>query len=215
MKKEKEFEWLSLSGVAELIGVHPSTVRLWSDQGKIPVHKTSGGHRRYNKAEIEVWRTNATLGDSFKPAEIFQLALRRIRTNIADGQLEQEPWSQKIEQSGREHYRESGRVLAHSLMNVLVTGERDFGADVKAIGSDYATRAVKYGLSGQEAVRAFLFFRNSIFDSIVQACQSVNMTMDIGMVNMLEMVNAFMDEILLELVGQFERISIETRGSDQ
>lgn len=32
-------EWLSLSDAAEVLGVHPSTVRLWSDKGVLPVHK--------------------------------------------------------------------------------------------------------------------------------------------------------------------------------
>ncbi len=40
-------EWLSLSDAARLLGVHPSTVRLWSDKGVLPTHRTSGGHRRY------------------------------------------------------------------------------------------------------------------------------------------------------------------------
>ena len=33
-------EWLGLSGTADLLGVHPSTVRKWSDEGKLPVHLT-------------------------------------------------------------------------------------------------------------------------------------------------------------------------------
>ena len=48
-------EWLSLSEIAELLGVHPSTVRSWSDQGRMPVHRTQGGHRRYRRSEIELW----------------------------------------------------------------------------------------------------------------------------------------------------------------
>lgn len=206
---EPKDEWLSLSGVAKMIGVHPSTIRVWSDLGKIPVHKTSGGHRRYLKSEVENWRITSTINENLKPAEIFQIAIRKIRTNIADGQLEQEPWSQKIDQSGRQHYRESGRILAYSLMNVLSKGGENFEADVQAIGFDYATRAVRYGLSGQEAVRAFLFFRNSIMDSILIASQSANMTMDDAMVKMIDIVTQFMDEILLTLVEHYERLRVE------
>lgn len=215
MRKENDDQWLSLSGVADLIGVHPSTVRVWSDQGKIPVHKTSGGHRRYLRTEIEQWRMSVNQQENLNPGEIFQLALRKIRTHIADGQLEKEPWSQKIEAGGREHYRESGRVLAHSLMNVLAGKNYDFRSDAAAIGSDYANRAARYGLSGQEAVRAFLFFRNSIFDSIVDACQSANMSMDAGMVKMLDVINSFMDQILLELVGHFETLRSDHPSVDQ
>lgn len=48
-------EWLSLSKVASILGVHPSTVRNWSDQGVLPVHRTKGGHRRYLRSEIDLW----------------------------------------------------------------------------------------------------------------------------------------------------------------
>jgi excisionase family DNA binding protein len=31
-------DWLSLSEIATELGVHPSTVRNWADQGDLPVH---------------------------------------------------------------------------------------------------------------------------------------------------------------------------------
>jgi len=45
-------EWLSLSDAAKLLACHPSTVRLWSDKGVLPTHRTSGGHRRYRRNEV-------------------------------------------------------------------------------------------------------------------------------------------------------------------
>ena len=48
-------EWLSLSEVAEMLGVHPSTVRSWADQGRLPTHRTEGGHRRFRRADVELW----------------------------------------------------------------------------------------------------------------------------------------------------------------
>ena len=52
-------EWLSLSDAAKLLGVHPSTVRLWSDKGVLPTHRTSGGHRRYRRNEVLLWAKTA------------------------------------------------------------------------------------------------------------------------------------------------------------
>lgn len=49
-------EWLSLSEVAQILGVHPSTIRNWADQGQIPVHRTKGGHRRFKQSEVELWQ---------------------------------------------------------------------------------------------------------------------------------------------------------------
>ena len=45
-------EWMSLGDVAKLLGVHPGTVRKWSDQGMVPTHRTQGGHRRYMRSEL-------------------------------------------------------------------------------------------------------------------------------------------------------------------
>ena len=54
-------EWLNLSEAAEILGVHPSTVRLWADQGRLPVHRTQGGHRRFKRQEVELWTQSQRL----------------------------------------------------------------------------------------------------------------------------------------------------------
>jgi len=44
---------LRLSEAAALLGVHPDTLRRWSDEGKVPVSRTPGGERRYSRADID------------------------------------------------------------------------------------------------------------------------------------------------------------------
>jgi excisionase family DNA binding protein len=95
MPIEKE-EWLTLSQAAGLLGVHPSTVRLWSDKGQIPVHRTQGNHRRYIRSEIELWAQTAHRAGGVEPDNIVQFALRRIRFKIGKGQLEAEVWYQAL-----------------------------------------------------------------------------------------------------------------------
>jgi excisionase family DNA binding protein len=46
--------WISLSEAAKILGVHTSTVRSWADQGRLPVHRTQGGHRRFRREELEL-----------------------------------------------------------------------------------------------------------------------------------------------------------------
>ena len=52
-------EWITLHEAAQLLGVHPATVRHWSDEGRLPVYRTSGGHRRYKRDEVELWARSA------------------------------------------------------------------------------------------------------------------------------------------------------------
>ena len=46
-------EFLSTAEAAELLGVHPSTVRNWAASGRlIPVYRTRGDHRRYRRGDV-------------------------------------------------------------------------------------------------------------------------------------------------------------------
>jgi excisionase family DNA binding protein len=48
-------EWLSLSQAAQLLGIHPTTLRRWADNGSVPAKVTPGGHRRFLRAELQVF----------------------------------------------------------------------------------------------------------------------------------------------------------------
>ena len=47
--------FVPLQHAAELLGVHPTTLRRWADAGEIPVALTPGGHRRFTRADIEAF----------------------------------------------------------------------------------------------------------------------------------------------------------------
>ncbi len=48
-----ESDWLRPAQAAELLGVPPSAIRAWTDQERLPVFYTSGGHRRYRRRDLE------------------------------------------------------------------------------------------------------------------------------------------------------------------
>jgi excisionase family DNA binding protein len=46
-------EWLTLGQAAKYLGVAQSTIRKWSDLGRLPAFYTPGGHRRYRRADLD------------------------------------------------------------------------------------------------------------------------------------------------------------------
>jgi len=46
---------LTASEAAAIIGVSVATVRGWADQGRLPSHRTVGGHRRFDMDELRDW----------------------------------------------------------------------------------------------------------------------------------------------------------------
>ena len=50
-----EPDWLTLGQAAKYLGVAQSTIRKWSDHGRLPAFYTPGGHRRYRRSDLEVF----------------------------------------------------------------------------------------------------------------------------------------------------------------
>ena len=51
----REPEWLTLGQAARFLGVAQSTIRKWSDDGKVAAFYTPGGHRRFRRADLEAF----------------------------------------------------------------------------------------------------------------------------------------------------------------
>jgi excisionase family DNA binding protein len=50
-----EPDWLTLGQAAKFLGVAQSTIRKWSDNGRVPAFYTPGGHRRYRRRDLETF----------------------------------------------------------------------------------------------------------------------------------------------------------------
>ena len=60
-----EPDWLTLGQAARYLGVAQSTIRKWSDVGRVPAFYTPGGHRRYKRSDLEAFLERSGPG---KPA---------------------------------------------------------------------------------------------------------------------------------------------------
>jgi excisionase family DNA binding protein len=50
-----EPDWLTLGQAAKYLGVAQSTIRKWSDGGRVPAFYTPGGHRRYRRGDLDAF----------------------------------------------------------------------------------------------------------------------------------------------------------------
>jgi excisionase family DNA binding protein len=82
MPGSKDALLLTTSGAADLLGVHSSTVKRWSDEGALPTGKTEGGHRRIHLKDVLATaeaKGIATFLDTFHPWEAnVWLAVRQV-----------------------------------------------------------------------------------------------------------------------------------------
>jgi excisionase family DNA binding protein len=208
-------EWLSLSDAAKLLGVHPSTVRLWSDKGTLPVHKTQGGHRRYKRTEILLWaETHARAGEeTLEPEGMMQAVVKNVRMQISEGRLEAESWYQKLDEEARMQYRLSARSLFQGLMTYVATNGREADAEAYAIGYEYASRARRYSLSYVDAAKAFLFFRDTLIESVIKVYSEANVPAKRA-TGIYANIHAFTDRILISLLDTYNKLENASHASN-
>ena len=48
-------DWLTLGQAATYLGVAQSTIRKWSDSGRMPAFYTPGGHRRFRRRDLDAF----------------------------------------------------------------------------------------------------------------------------------------------------------------
>jgi excisionase family DNA binding protein len=204
-------EWLSLSAAAEILGVHPSTVRLWSDKGLLPVHRTKGGHRRYKRNEVLLWIQTAREVRTVQPEDMMQSAIRNVRMQVTEGRLESEVWYQKLDEEARSQYRQSARSLFQGLMAYLASSE-DAASEAFAVGYEYASRARRYNLSYVDATRAFLFFRDVLIESVMKVYSEANIPSGKAWEELLHKMHTFTDQILISLLDTYQALETNANG---
>ena len=201
---KKTTNWLNLSDVASIVGVHPSTIRNWADKGSLPVYRTKGGHRRFLKEEIDLWVQTSRQKKTIKPKKAIYDVLKRIRFQIEEKDLEAEKWYQKLDNEARKKYRMSGKSLMLSLANYLSVEEEEAIAEAHSLGYEYASRGRRYHLSLIEAIHAFLFFRNLLLEAMIAIYLDAHVYDAESWEEMLSRIHAFTDQTMLSLLKTYE-----------
>ena len=73
MAQRDDSEWLTLGQAARFLGVAQSTIRKWSDQGRVPAFYTPGGHRRYRRSDLETFLDRSGPGGRTKSGPLVLL----------------------------------------------------------------------------------------------------------------------------------------------
>jgi excisionase family DNA binding protein len=169
-----EDEWLSLREAADLLGMHPATVRLWADRNELPSRRTNGGHRRFRRADIEARLHNEVERKPRPSAQLLvQSVLGRVRFAFTDGTLSAFSWYMHFNEAARDAYRSLGRRVLELLLRALTdsTSDEDLRSEALQIGKAYGSITRESRVPVADAVRAFLYFRSLVDESVLQLAQ--------------------------------------------
>ncbi|MDE2856187.1 MAG: helix-turn-helix domain-containing protein [Chloroflexota bacterium] len=198
-------EWVGLRRAAEILGVHPATVRNWADSGKLPFRRTAGKHRRFNINDLTEYVDSQ--GD-IQPIElqvIIQNALGQTRMQVGSERLESAPWYVAMSEEGKGHLREQGRRVLEAIRRYVAAGAPDANlATAITLGKDYAGTLIADGLTLPQAMRGFYFFSDFVLNSILTWSELSPPKSSSEWSTLLRQVNTFMNTIQLSIVEYYE-----------
>ncbi|RMG79146.1 MAG: helix-turn-helix domain-containing protein [Chloroflexi bacterium] len=198
-------EWVSLRQAAEILGVHPATVRNWADKGELRSRRTPGGHRRFLKSDLLQYTHSQ---EDLQPLEIqviIQNALGQTRMQVNDGELADLPWYSAMSQQTRQRMREEGRQVLDALRQYMAQGAPESGlSQAITLGKDYAAILSADGLTLPQAVRGFFFFSNFVINSILTWSELAQPRNSSEWANLLRQVNNFIHAMLLSIIEYYE-----------
>src|SRR5256886_6966402 len=160
-------EWLSLRQVADMLGMHPATVRLWADRNELPSRRTSGGPRRFRRADIEArLRKEAQYRPNPAAQLLVQSVLGRVRFAFTDGTLNTLPWYQHFDEAARDAYRSLRQRVLELLLRALTKSElsEELRQEAILLGMEYGSITCGSHVRVADPVPAFLCFRSIVLE---------------------------------------------------
>ena len=207
---------LSVSAVADLLGVHVDTVRRWTGEGKLPEVRTPGGHRRIPRGAVQrllggagpeapgAETGGAALPDAGDPADQTWAQHAIVHTRHEAQTRPRGAWSDALTEDDRERSRENGqRLMGLLLQHIAGTGPEDLWDEVGRLARVYAEQMRARGLSPSEALRATLFFRDALTESTAYYPHLDERPAG-AQTALLRKVNEFMNEVQLVVAGAYE-----------
>jgi len=202
--------WLTIRDACAFLGVDQSTLRRWTDEGRVPAFLTPGGHRRYLEEDLR----SLVAGEAKKPQRSRvnrQRLTDRSLSAYEDDYLNEargRQWYQSFGSEMQEEHRRLGRRLVDlAIRYAATTGHQRERAQLliegREIGDYYGRSGVQAGLGPGEAIEAFLYFRYPTVRAVLGVIEEENLParraarLFIG-------IDDFIDQVLLSMMRSYD-----------
>ena len=203
--------WLSLKAAADQLGVHPSTLRRWADDGAISVMLTPGGHRRFAQADIDQFAASEPVQSTVAVQEVVQQqwaqkAIAQSRQGVDSRQ--KSSWMKAQDSESRIQFRLLGQRLVGLTMQYIAMhdGGEELLDEARDIGRIYAKTSIQTGMPLTETLRASLFFHNTLLETSLQWPESATVSAETNQ-HLLSRINSLLNTVHLAIAGQYESSS--------
>lgn len=205
--------WLSIREACAFLGIDQSTLRRWTDDGRVPVFKTPGGHRRYSREDLRalvVGNPRKISKSRVSRQELTSRTLSAYQDDYLKAAREQK-WFRAFGATSQEEHRKIGRRLVDLAIRYAATpGHADERAELldegRQIGVHYGISSARSDLSITETIEVFLYFRYPVVKALLDVIEKEGLParrasrLFIG-------IDDFIDEVLIAMIRAQEEHS--------
>lgn len=212
LSERESSEWVSLRVAADILGVHPATVRSWADRGELPSRRTTGGHRRFRRADLlrfaDIHRDDNTAHQEVQL--ILQNALGKTRMQVGEGDLEKQAWYTAMSEKARQQLRDLGREAYLALQAYLANRDEISRTHATifipaiALGKRYAACLAQDQLSLPQALRGFIYFSGFITETILAWSEITALREQADFARLMREVQDFFNAMQLSIVEYYQ-----------
>jgi excisionase family DNA binding protein len=213
-----ESRWMTIQEACSFLGVDQSTLRRWSDSGKVPVFRTPGGHRRYAEADLR-----ALVGEGPRLQERPRVSRQALTDRSLSGYeddylrvMRERPWFRAYGGATQEEHRRLGRRLVDLAVRYAsapaAAADRESLLDeARQIGQQYGRNGAAYGLSASETVEAFMYFRFPVVRAVSGLIEEQGLAARRA-IRLYAEINQFLDQVLVSTVQAYEAANSHSRS---
>jgi hypothetical protein len=198
--------WLSMRRACQILGVNQSTLRQWSNDGRVPVFLTPGGHRRYREDDLRSLADCQRSGSDESGLAAALLAVHERYGGVTRRAQQGSDWLQSVDQDDRRQFRVLGTSMLQLLSSYVVTTsrrERELALSRgREVAAQYGEISARHGLSLSRATEAFLLFRTPILETVSRWLAAQPATANAS--EILRRVTQFMDQVLVAMAAAHE-----------
>ena len=213
MELSNEETWFTLSEAAELLNIHPTTLRRWADGGDIPALVTPGGHRRFAATDLARFaRERSALRNVNSLTGLW--ATKALAYTRQESMAERkESWLTYFDEEARNRNRMLGQQLMGLTLQYLSSESSEEGSasileEAGRIGRLYAEHAKSQGLPLRATLEASIFFRDSLIETALQLPESANIRPEANM-RLLRRVNDLLNMVHLAVADVYDQEASE------
>lgn len=197
--------WLSINAACEILGVDKSTLRRWSDRGRVPVFRTPGGHRRYSEDDLRSFLAgDLSQQRPVNRRELDALTREEFQRSRPESTIESFVASICEEVQNEDLRGACDRMLDLSVRYASGRGNADrLLVDACELGNQFGRYTACANLETSQAVETFLCFRRPLLDALGRYVEQKNLPVRRSC-RMIGKLNAFLDIVLMSVIEAHE-----------